>query len=148
MLKECKIVLVTGGFDPIHSGHIKYFQEAKKLGDFLVVGINSDDWLIKKKGKFFLGIHERQEIIRNFRMVDQVITWNDKDGTAIGAIYLLIEKYPKNNIIFANGGDRNIKNIPEIGQFKNNKNIEFVFAVGGEKKLNSSSWILKKWIEN
>ena len=97
-----KIVLVTGGFDPIHSGHIRYFNEAKKLGDFLIVGLNSDDWLIKKKGAPFLNLVERREIVKNFKMVNEVITWNDKDGTATGAINLLTKKYPSKKIIFAN----------------------------------------------
>ena len=94
MIKIKKIVLATGGFDPIHSGHLKYFEEAKKLGDLLVVGLNSDDWLTRKKGKPFLNLEERLVIIKNFRMVDEVITWDDKDNTAIGAILKLLDIFP------------------------------------------------------
>ena len=101
-----KIILATGGFDPIHSGHIKYFQNSKMLGDFLVIGLNSDRWLERKKGKFFLPLFERATIIKNLRMVDDVISFNDDDGTAINAIEILLEKYPNKEIIFANGGDR------------------------------------------
>ena len=117
MIKIKKIVLATGGFDPIHSGHIKYFEEAKQLGDYLVVGLNSDNWLKRKKGKSFLNLDERLIIVKNFRMVDQVITWDDSDDTAIGAIKKLLLEHPDKKIIFANGGDRNKENIPEIENF-------------------------------
>ncbi len=139
------IVLVTGGFDPLHSGHIKYFISAKKLGDYLIVGINSDSWLIKKKGKPFLTLNEREIIIRNLKMVDEVISWDDEDGTAIGAIQKVLNKFTNEKIIFANGGDRNKNNIPELDKFSFNKKIDFVFGVGGEDKINSSSWILSNW---
>ena len=146
MLKNCKIVIATGGFDPIHSGHIKYFEEAKKLGDYLIVGVNSDEWLINKKGKPFLNLEERMIIIKNFRMVDEVVSWDDSDGTAVGAIELVLKNHPTENIIFANGGDRTKDNIPEQTKFISHKNIEFVFGVGGNKKINSSSWILNNWL--
>ncbi len=145
MIKIKKIVLATGGFDPIHSGHLKYFEEAKKLGDLLVVGLNSDDWLTRKKGKPFLNLEERLVIIKNFRMVDEVISWDDKDNTAIGAILKLLDIFPNDNIIFANGGDRTKENIPELVQFSKNSKINFVFGVGGNNKINSSSWILNNW---
>ena len=72
-----KYVLVTGGFDPIHSGHISYFKHASKLGDKLIVGLNSDDWLERKKGRPFMPFDERAEIIENLKMVDQVIDFDD-----------------------------------------------------------------------
>ena len=144
MIKN-KIILTTGGFDPIHSGHIKYLQAAKDLGKYLVVGINSDKWLTKKKGKYFLPLIERTIIIKNLKMVDEVIKFNDDDGTAINAIETLLTKYPKRKIIFANGGDRDEKNIPELIKMKNNHNVEFLFGIGGNEKINSSSWILKEW---
>ena len=80
-----KVVLVTGGFDPLHSGHISYFKEAKKLGDKLVVGLNSDKWLARKKGKPFMPIQERVEIVKNLQMVDDVLCWDDDDDSA-GAV--------------------------------------------------------------
>ena len=147
MLKNCKIVIATGGFDPIHSGHIKYFEEAKKLGDYLIVGVNSDEWLINKKGKPFLNLEERMIIIENFRMVDEVVSWDDSDGTAVGAIELILKIHPMKKIIFANGGDRNKENIPEQTKFISHKNIEFAFGVGGNIKINSSSWISNNWLK-
>jgi len=138
-----KIVLVTGGFDPIHSGHIAYFNAAKRLGDFLVVGINSDSWLIRKKGKAFMNFEERECIISNLRMVDLVINFNDDDGSAIDAIRKTRKMFTTQTILFANGGDRTKVNIPEMS-FKD-KDLLFEFGVGGEHKKNSSSWILKEW---
>ncbi len=140
-----KIVLVSGGFDPLHSGHIEYFKEARKLGDELIVGVNSDMWLKKKKGKPFLILKERMEIIKNLKMVEKVKTWDDADGSAIKLIECLLIEEKGNLIIFANGGDRTEENIPELEKFKNNQNISFSFGVGGTKKINSSSKILKEW---
>jgi D-beta-D-heptose 7-phosphate kinase/D-beta-D-heptose 1-phosphate adenosyltransferase len=78
------IVVVTGGFDPLHSGHIVYFEDAKKLGDKLIVGINSDEWLVNKKGRPFMPLSERSEIIKNLTVVDEVITFDDQDNSASG----------------------------------------------------------------
>jgi cytidyltransferase-like protein len=138
-----KIVLVTGGFDPLHSGHIAYFQEARKLGDILVVGVNSDAWLERKKGRAFMPHLERINIVRNIKGVDFVIGFNDSDGSAKNAIELVRKSYPGDRIIFANGGDRTQVNIPEMDIIDDN--LEFVFGVGGEDKKNSSSWILQEW---
>ena len=136
-----KIVLVTGGFDPIHSGHIAYFNAARELGDMLIVGVNSDDWLIRKKSKPFMPWEERATIVAALHTVDRVINFNDDNGTAIDAIRKVKEIYPNHQIIFANGGDRTKDNIPEMVF----DDVEFVFGVGGEDKANSSSWILEEW---
>jgi len=136
-----KIVLCTGGYDPIHSGHIAYFEAAKKLGDKLVVGINSDSWLERKKGRSFMSMEERTAIIQSLRIVDHAILFNDNDDSAIEAIKNVQLLYPNDEIIFANGGDRNANNIPEMSV----NNVEFRFGVGGEHKKNSSSWILEEW---
>lgn len=138
-----KIVLITGGFDPLHSGHIAYFQAAKKLGDILVVGVNSDAWLTRKKGAPFMPYTERATIVRNIVGVDFVIDFNDSDGSAKHAIQMVRQSYPQDQIIFANGGDRTHVNIPEMDIEDNN--LQFVFGVGGFNKANSSSWILQEW---
>ena len=137
-----KTVLVTGGFDPLHSGHIAYFKAARELGDHLVVGVNSDEWLTRKKGRPFMSFEERCAIIRELACVDKVIGFNDSDDTANHAIFQLQSTSgASTKIIFANGGDRTKSNIPEM-QYTN---VEFVFGIGGEDKKNSSSWILKEW---
>jgi D-beta-D-heptose 7-phosphate kinase/D-beta-D-heptose 1-phosphate adenosyltransferase len=142
------VVLVTGGFDPIHSGHIAYFNEAKKLGDTLVVGVNSNEWLTRKKGQPFMDINERVEIIKNLIMVDAVIVFDDSDGTAKQAIRYCLDTYSDSNIVFANGGDRDKTNIPEMSISCTNeesKRLSFIFGIGGTHKMNSSSKILTEW---
>jgi len=138
-----KIVLITGGFDPVHSGHIAYINAARKLGDILVIGLNSDDWLTRKKGAPFMPYTERSTVLKNIKGVDYVIDFDDTDGSAKHAIWMVRQSYPQDRIIFANGGDRTTNNIPEM-DFEDN-NLEFVFGVGGEDKKNSSSWILQEW---
>ena len=135
------IVLITGGFDPLHAGHISYINAAKKLGDTLVVGVNSDDWLRRKKGREFMPSSERVNIIQNLKAVDHCILFNDTENHAIEAIRNVKLMYPGDHIIFANGGDRTAENIPEMSEPR----VEFVFGVGGEDKKNSSSWILQEW---
>jgi D-beta-D-heptose 7-phosphate kinase/D-beta-D-heptose 1-phosphate adenosyltransferase len=135
------IVIVTGGFDPIHSGHIEYLKAAKTLGDILVVGVNSDEWLVRKKGQAFMPLDERVSIIQNLKMVDDCIVFDDTNGDAIDAINRVKNLYPDNRYIFANGGDRTASNIPEMSV----RNVEFAFGVGGTNKKNSSSWILTEW---
>jgi cytidyltransferase-like protein len=138
-----KIVLITGGFDPLHSGHIAYFKAAKTLGDMLIVGLNSDDWLVRKKGAAFMPWNERLCIINNLSMVDEVYTFDDDDGSAKHFIQQARAHYPNAELIFANGGDRTKDNIPEMDAV--DANLSFVFGVGGENKMNSSSWILQEW---
>ena len=137
------IVLVTGGFDPLHSGHIAYFRAAKQLGDTLVVGVNSDAWLVRKKGRAFMPWDERMAIVKNIKDVDFVLEFNDDDGSAKSAIKLARQTWPDHKIVFANGGDRTDANIPEM-EFEDT-NLEFAFGVGGFNKANSSSWILEEW---
>ena len=137
------IVLVTGGFDPVHSGHIAYFKAARNLGDQLIVGLNSDEWLTRKKGRAFMPWNERLAVINNLSMVDEVYTFDDSDGSAKHFIQQVRAHWPNAKLIFANGGDRTAKNIPEMDV--EDPNIEFVFGVGGEDKKNSSSWILEEW---
>ena len=145
---EKRVVLVTGGFDPLHSGHLAYFKAAKALGDTLVVGINSDSWLKRKKGRSFYTWNERFQLIKNLEMVDYVIEFNDDENNSINAIKQATQTFPGAKIVFANGGDRTAENIPEMGLLDDERykdNLEFVFSVGGDNKMNSSSWILEEW---
>lgn len=139
------IVLVTGGFDPLHSGHIAYFKAAKKLGHKLVVGLNSDEWLTRKKGRPFMSFEERCAIIKELSVVDDVIDFNDSNDTANLAIYNCLQTYPNHKIIFANGGDRTNTTTPEYVVYGKTHYVDFAFGVGGENKANSSSCILDEW---
>ena len=139
-----KISIVSGGFDPLHSGHLAYLEAASKLGNELWVCLNSDEWLTAKKGKAFLPLNERKAVLKALRYVDKVITFDDSDGSCVKGIELVRLQNPQAKLIFCNGGDRNSTNIPEIMI----SDIEFVFGVGGENKKNSSSSILKSWHNN
>ena len=140
-----KIVLVTGGFDPLHSGHIEYFKAAQRLGDELWVGLNSDEWLVRKKGQYFMPIKERASIVSELKSVKQVITgFKDDDDSSSDAIrwcHLMGAEH----VVFANGGDRQNYNTPEQIAYKGDQTVTFKFGVGGKDKKNSSSWILDEW---
>ena len=138
-----KIVIVTGGFDPVHSGHLAYFKAARTLGDRLIVGLNSDAWLTRKKGRPFMPLQERMALVGNLNMVDEVVIYNDDDGSSSDAIRVVRARYPTADIVFANGGDRTQDNIPEMTV--QDDHVTFAFGVGGEDKRNSSSWILQEW---
>src|SRR6056300_1143059 len=107
-----KVVLVTGGFDPLHSGHIEYFKAARELGDYLVVGVNSDAWLTRKKGRPFMPFEERVAIIKELAVVDKVIGFDDSDDSACQAIFHTMSTNT-GTIVFANGGDRTNTTTPE-----------------------------------
>lgn len=138
-----KIVLISGGFDPLHSGHIAYIKDAKALGDMLIVAANSDEWLRRKKGREFMPWSERSAVLSALAEVDRVINFDDTDGSARDAIRKVRQLFPNEQLIFANGGDRTDSNIPEMDV--SDDKLEFVFGVGGEHKMNSSSWILQEW---
>lgn len=140
-----KIVVVTGGFDPIHSGHIEYIREASTLGDLLIVGVNSDEWLTRKKGKPFMSWGERATVVNALRWVDHVYAFNDGDDSACSLLETIKTTLIGKNdeLIFANGGDRNHNNNRESKV----EGVTFVYGVGGSHKMNSSSDILKAWKE-
>ena len=140
-----KVVLVTGGFDPLHSGHLQYFKEAKKLGDVLHVGLNSDEWLSRKKGRPFMPFSERVTILEALEVVDKVISFDDTDDSACGAIYKTMATNANVEIVFANGGDRNNENTPEYKIYGGMNGVTFAYGIGGSNKKNSSSWILDEW---
>ena len=140
-----KVSLVTGGFDPIHSGHIRYFERAKDYSDYLVVGLNGDPWLKRKKGQHFQCWTERADIVRHLNMVDAVISWDDADDSANGAIAKCLEI--AETVVFCNGGDRAQGNTPELEAYEDNPRVIFEWGVGGNDKMNSSSWILHGYFE-
>ena len=136
-----KIVAVSGGFDPVHIGHVRMFEAARKLGDRLVVIMNNDNWLKKKKGFAFMAEHERMEILKGFRAVDDVlITLHPENPTDMSVCAELRLLKPD---IFANGGDRFLDNVPEVAVC-NDIGAEMVFEVGHGGKVQSSSDLVKK----
>ena len=144
-----KVVMVSGGFDPVHIGHVRLFQEAKKLGDELVVYVNNDNWLRAKKGFVFIPEHERKEIIEAFEPVDRVIISNHKKSTRDMSVCMGLIKIKPH--IFANGGDRDEKdaNNPNSSLYKERKihkklGIKMIYNVGHGGKVQSSSELVKK----
>jgi cytidyltransferase-like protein len=134
-----RTVIVSGGFDPLHSGHVAYLQAARSLGDQLVVGVNSDAWLMRKKGYVFMPFAERVAIVSALGCVDLALPFEDSDGTARALIYGLMND--EDTFIFANGGDRNSGNVPEQDIVA--ENLMFMHGIGGSEKLNSSSELVK-----
>lgn len=135
------IVVTSGGFDPLHTGHIEYLRNAKMLGERLIVLLNSDEWLTRKKGKPFLPFRERRVILQNLQIVDEVWAVQDSDNTVVQGLNKAKTLFYPHKIIFAKGGDRTSNNTPEMEV----EGVEFVFGVGGSDKMNSSSEILKDW---
>jgi rfaE bifunctional protein nucleotidyltransferase chain/domain len=143
--RKKKVVMVSGGFDPIHIGHIRLMQEAKKLGDELVIVLNNDNWLRKKKGSEFMSAVERKEIIEALSCVDKVIiSFHEESPEDMSVCEEILKVKPD---IFANGGDRFADNIPEF-KLCNELGIKMVFNVGKGGKVRSSSELLRKYSKN
>ena len=135
-MQQRKIVAVSGGFDPIHVGHIRMIQEAAELGSVVVIA-NSDDWLLRKKGYVFMKYEERQEILKSIKGVVNVFKASDEDNTVCRSLKSIKPD------IFANGGDRKEGNVPEY-KVCENLGIELRFGIGGDDKPQSSSWLVEK----
>lgn len=145
-----KRIIVSGGFDPVHVGHIRLMQDAAKLGDHLIILLNNDNWIRLKKKEAFMPEAERKEIIEHIKGVDEVILTmhqpNTKDISVCNDLKALRQKYPEDELIFAKGGDRLADNIPEV-QVCKDLNIKMEFNVGGGK-IQSSSWLIEKAKKN
>jgi cytidyltransferase-like protein len=136
------VVAVSGGFDPIHVGHIRMLEEAKKLGTELVVILNNDNWLKSKKGYVFMPQEERRELLLSIRTVDRVVLSEHKPADEDRSVCRDLLRIKPN--VFANGGDRTQDNIPEVAVC-NEMNCSLVFGVGRGGKVQSSSWLLEKF---
>ena len=137
--KKQIVVAVSGGFDPVHIGHIRMFREAKKLGDILVVILNNDNWLKFKKGFVFMPERERKEIVIAFAGIDKVVLTHHKPNTKDISVCKELKKLRPH--IFAKGGDRVARNIPEYLLCKK-LGIKMAFNVGRGGKIQSSSWLV------
>ncbi|CAB4241837.1 Cytidyltransferase-like domain [uncultured Caudovirales phage] len=135
------VVVLSGGFDPIHGGHIAMIKAARELGEYLVIGLNSDTWLTRKKGAAFMPWHHRAEVLRAITGVDEVMSWDDYDDTACQLLDRVKREFSGATVVFANGGDRTAVNIPEMSV----KDVIFKFGIGGDDKRGSSSDFLKEW---
>ncbi len=135
-MKKETVVAVSGGFDPIHPGHVRLFKEAKALGDRLVVILNNDNWLQKKKKFSFMPAKERKEVIEAIKYVDEVIISKHKHDPEDMSVTEELRRLKPD--IFANGGDRTRKNVPEDAVCKR-IGCKMIFNVGEGGKIQSSS---------
>ncbi|MBU1102609.1 adenylyltransferase/cytidyltransferase family protein [Patescibacteria group bacterium] len=144
--KDKIVVAVSGGFDPIHIGHIDMFWEAKKLGDELVVILNNDNWLKKKKGHVFMPQKERKAILEALKPVDRVVLTSHKPNPTDMSVCAELKKIRPD--IFAQGGDRNMKNIPSCEvELQKTTGFKVIENVGRSGKIQSSSWLLEKYLK-
>jgi len=143
--KKKTIVAVSGGFDPIHIGHLQLFKRAKSFGDELIVILNNDNWLKKKKGFVFMPQEERKAIVESLKWVDKVILTGHGLSQEDMSVNKELEKIKPD--IFANGGDRSKNNVPEVDICKK-INCKMVFNIGKDGKIQSSSWLLKNFLQN
>lgn len=146
---ENKVIsIVSGGFDPIHPGHIMMMKDCLKFSNYLIVGVNSNKWLINKKGNYFMDIQHRIYVVNSLNVVNETMEFEDDDkGSANNLLIKIRNKYSNDKIIFANGGDRSDSS--KILEFETAKqyNIDLKFGIGGSHKESSSSDLLKRWSE-
>ena len=148
MIKKYDYALVSGGFDPVHVGHLRMFQSAQSLSDKVVLLLNNDEWLIKKKGKPFMNQDQRKEILNEFISLSEVIIQTQSDNSSSEAIKDFVKNNPNKTICYCNGGDRsNIKNILEADICKK-LGVILEFGVGGDEKVESSSQLTKNYLGN
>jgi D-beta-D-heptose 7-phosphate kinase/D-beta-D-heptose 1-phosphate adenosyltransferase len=143
--KKEKVVAISGGFDPVHNGHIRLFQEASKLGDKLIIILNNDNWLKAKKGFAFMSERTRKEILQAIKGVDEVVLTSHGKNCQDMSVCAELKKIRPD--IFANGGDRKKTNIPEVAVCKE-IGCKMVFNVGRGGKIESSSWLLENFLKN
>ncbi len=134
------IVVLSGGFDPIHVGHVRMIQAAAQFAPVVILGLNSNEWLIRKKGKAFMSFEERREILLAIHGVTHVVAFNDDDNTASDLLRCVRKENPVQKICFGNGGDRTTENVPEQATCKE-LDIEMMWSLGGGKVQSSSSLI-------
>lgn len=137
--------IVSGGFDPIHEGHIEMIKASAAASDGVIVLVNSDQWLIRKKGKAFQNFYTRKTICENLKGVIQALEFDDTDDSASDGIRKVRAMYPDVHLVFANGGDRGKDNIREDAVCQE-CGVDKVFGIGGNNKANSSSWILNNYL--
>lgn len=146
MTKKYDYALVSGGFDPVHIGHLRMFKDAKKIANKVILLLNNDEWLIKKKGKPFMTENQRKEILEEFESISEVIIQKSSDPSSSLAIEEFVKENPYKTICYCNGGDRsNTKNIRE-SEICKKIGVDLQFGIGGERKVESSSKLTKNYL--
>ena len=136
------IIILSGGFDPPHVGHVRMIKDATTKGKKVIVGVNSDDWLIRKKSYIFMPHAERIEMIQSIKGVHEAVGFNDDDNSADDVILKVRKQFPDANIAFGNGGDRIKGNTPEA-QTCFFARVDMLWGIGGEEKAQSSSTLVE-----
>ena len=134
------VVVLSGGFDPMHVGHLRMMQEAARIAEIVIVGVNSDDWLMNKKGYVFMPHNERMEMVQGIRGVSKAMAFDDSDNSACDLLRKVRALWTSFKIAFANGGDRTSDNIPEISVAEE-LDIDLIWGIGGGKVQSSSTLV-------
>jgi D-beta-D-heptose 7-phosphate kinase/D-beta-D-heptose 1-phosphate adenosyltransferase len=141
-MKHYDIMVLSGGFDPLHVGHIRMIQHARDMAALVVVGVNSDDWLMRRRGRVMTPFAERCELVASIRGVTSAVGFEDADDTAVALIKMVSRLSPGAKIAFGNGGDRTSTNVPEV-QICNELGVDLVWGVGGDR-VESSSGVIEQ----
>ncbi len=139
-MKHYDVLVLSGGFDPLHVGHIRMIQQARDMAALIVVGVNSDDWLMRNKGRVYMKFEERREIVASIRGVTSAVGFNDADDTAINLIQMVSTMSPGAKIAFGNGGMRTALNVPEVAVCQS-LGIDMIWGLGGDKVQSSSELV-------
>ena len=134
------VIVLSGGFDPMHVGHLRMIQESAKMAEIVIVGVNSDEWLMRKKGYIFMPHDERVEMVQGTRGVSKAMSFDDDDNSACDLLRKVRALWPNFKVAFANGGDRTSDNIPEIPVAKE-LNVHLIWGVGGGKVQSSNDLV-------
>jgi cytidyltransferase-like protein len=141
------IIILSGGFDPPHVGHVRMIRHASDLASVVIVGVNSDEWLMRKKGYVFMPWEERSEMMASIRGVGEAVRFDDSDKTANDLIMKVRKQFPNARLAFGNGGDRTNENTPEM-QTCSKLSVEMIWGIGGEDKAQSSSTLVENARKN
>ena len=134
------VIVLSGGFDPMHIGHLRMIQESAKMAEIVIAGVNSDEWLMRKKGYVFMPHEERVEMVQGTRGVSKAMAFDDDDNSACDLLRRVRALWPNFKVAFANGGDRTSDNIPEI-PVAEELDVHLIWGVGGGKVQSSSDLV-------
>ena len=134
------VIVLSGGFDPMHVGHLRMIQESAKMAEIVIAGVNSDEWLMRKKGYVFMPHEERVEMVQGTRGVSKAMAFDDDDNSACDLLRRVRALWPNFKVAFANGGDRTSDNIPEI-PVAEELDVHLIWGVGGGKVQSSSDLV-------